>query len=432
MITKDNSSVPIGASENRDNLQWLAKPTIAELCDADYPGLLVFPNDISKTDDRIGNDHIFSIEGEQLVTGNIMGFIGYKGTKVTIRSRFAKDENDYFLHYMLQRVFSFNLFDLDFTSEDEMIFDFLVFMFPHFLNKAAQQGLFKEYQTRRYNDSHLRGHINIRRHIRSNIPFMGKVAYDTREFSFDNPITELIRHTIEYIQHLPFADSVLTNNQETASNVMMVRQATPSYNRQQRQRMLDANRRPLIHPFYYAYRDLQKLCLCILRHEELKYGEDNKEIHGILFDGAWLWEEYLNSFLQQAGFEHPRNKAKTGRISLFQDGSGWRFPDFYKHDFILDAKYKGYGNKQVSEVDRDDLHQVIAYMWIEQAHHGGFVFPLRSGEGVSSSKALRGYEGELSLYGVDVSGECTNYIEFCNGMKQKEEALLQQIGIHED
>ena len=83
----------------------------------------MLPNDISKTDDRIGDDHVFSVEGEQLVTGNIMGFIGYKGTKVTIRSRFAKDENDYFLHYMLQRVFSFNLFDLDFTSEDEMIFD---------------------------------------------------------------------------------------------------------------------------------------------------------------------------------------------------------------------------------------------------------------------------------------------------------------------
>ena len=71
-------------------------------------------------------------------------------------------------------------------------------------------------------------------------------------------------------------------------------------------------------------------------------------------------------------------------------------------------------------------------MWIEQAHHGGFVFPLRSGEVVSSSKALRGYEGELSLYGVDVSGECTNYIEFCNGMKQKEATLLHQIGIHEN
>jgi 5-methylcytosine-specific restriction endonuclease McrBC regulatory subunit McrC len=430
MTTKDNSSALIDAAENMDNLQWLSRSTIAELCNADYPGLLVFPDDISQSDDRIGNEHVFSITNGQLVTGNIMGFIGYKDTKVTIRSRFAQDDNDYFLHYMLQRVFSLNLFNLPAATDEEMIFDFLVFMFPHFLNKAMRQGLFKEYQTRHYNDSHLRGHINVGRHIRSNIPFMGKVAFDTREFSFDNSVTELIRHAIEYIRRLEYGCSILANSQETASNVNMIIHATPGYNRHGRQHVIDDNRRTSTHPYYQAYRDLQKLCLCILRHDELKYGHEEREIYGILFDGAWLWEEYLNTILLHVGFSHPRNKEKTGRITLFRDGSGWRYPDFYKDDFILDAKYKGYGNKQVSEIDRDDLHQVIAYMWITQAHHGGFLFPLQSGETVSSSKLLRGYDGELSLYGLDVSGASTDYLEFCSDMKEKEKSLIYTLQLN--
>ncbi|HAT61864.1 hypothetical protein NG821_08995 [Prevotella cerevisiae] len=427
MKCKDNSSTPIDATENPDHLRQLAKPTIQELCDAGYPGLLIFPNDIKQTNDQIGPEHIFTIEGDQLLTGNIMGFIGYKGTKVSIRSRFTDDENDYFLHYMLQKVFSFNLFNLNFTTDEERVFDFLVFMFPHFLNNAFRQGLFKEYRTRQYNNSNVRGRINMERHLRSNLPFMGKVAYDVREFSFDNSITELIRHTIELIKQLPKIGNILSGSHETSDNVKTVIRATPNYLRHNRKKVMDDNRRPLVHPYYYAYRDLQKFCLCILCHEELKYGKDDKEIHGILFDGAWLWEEYLDTILSHKGFKHPRNKAETGRICLFEDGSGWRYPDFWKDDFILDAKYKRFGNKKVSEINRDDLHQVITYMWIQKASHGGFVFPLRSGETVGSSEMLRGYPGTMSLYGVKIDQNCISYSAFCKAMIENEKNLIDKI-----
>ena len=45
----------------------------------------------------------------------------------------------------------------------------------------------------------MRGTIDINRHLKLNLPFNGRVAYRTREFSHDNHVTELIRHTIEYI-----------------------------------------------------------------------------------------------------------------------------------------------------------------------------------------------------------------------------------------
>ena len=38
---------------------------------------------------------------------------------------------------------------------------------------------------------------------KKNIPFMGKIAYTTREHSYNNNLTQLVRHTIEYIKTHP-------------------------------------------------------------------------------------------------------------------------------------------------------------------------------------------------------------------------------------
>ena len=122
------------------------------------------------------------------------------------------------------------------------------------------------------------------------------------------------------------------------------------------------------HPYYTEYRPLQLLCLQILRMEEVKYGEDDNEIHGLLFDGAWLWEEYINTLLEEFDFIHAENRLHKKGIWLFEDideegkmdRSGWRYPDFYKDNIVLDAKYKRLENyEKVAEVNRDDIHQVI-------------------------------------------------------------------------
>ena len=102
-----------------------------------------------------------AIPENQLVTENIMGFVGYNDTQVSIRSRFAQQQGDYFLHYMLQKVFAINLFDLKHDSDNESVFDFLIYLFPAFLKRALRQGIYKEYQTRNYNDANVRGRIDM-------------------------------------------------------------------------------------------------------------------------------------------------------------------------------------------------------------------------------------------------------------------------------
>lgn len=410
------------------NLMEIAKDPISKLNLDTNPNLLIFPQNLNEYGDKIGDQYVFEIKDNKLYTGNIMGFIGYRNTKVRIHSRFAQnDGNDYFLHYLLQKVFALNIFDLKFHADEESIFDFLIYLFPAFLKRAMRQGLFKEYQSRHYNDANVRGRIDVNRHLRLNLPFAGKVAYSTREYAYDNHVTQLVRHTIEYIANHPYSGGILQNDEQTKDAISLIREATPSYSQNERRKVINQNLRPIHHPYFSEYRNLQRLCVQILRHEEMKYGRNDDEIYGVLFDGAWLWEEYLNTILKDCGFIHPQNKLSTGRISLFKDRSGPRYPDFFKDDFVLDAKYKSYGNTEVSGIDRDDLHQVITYMYRLRTSRGGFVVPLKQNEATTKPKELDGYGGWLGVYGLRVEFSSASYNDFIAQITQQEEKLALEI-----
>lgn len=411
--------------DEKDDLSKLSLPTIGALSKLD--GMLIFPPDIKEQRDKITQDHIVSFWNGRLKTGNIMGFVGINGTRLRIHSRFFPAESDYFLHYMLQRVFSINLFDLSYSSDSEEDFDFLLCLFPYFLKRAMRQGLFKAYRRFLHNDANIRGPIDVARHIRLNMPFTGRVAYSTREHTHDNDMTQILRHTIEYIAHHPCGQSILTNDRDTIDAVRLIRMATPSYNPHQRRQVVGKNLRPTVHPYFTEYRPLQQLCLRILRHEELKYGRQKDEIYGILFDGAWLWEEYLATILTD--FRHPLNREQKGGIAVFKKHPLRFYPDFYRPGFVLDAKYKRYAEKSVQS---EDYHQLIAYMFLLGARHGGFVVPADSAFPIDGTpRELIRDGGTISVYSLPVNPLCTTYDDYVNAMRKNEERLHSEIAAEE-
>lgn len=450
IVTYDNCfSQDIDNLEAIKDLRQIADKSISDLRDSENNDLWLFPRKGDRYDDKIEGQKILSLVGNSISTGNMMGFVGYGNTQLTIRSRFSKDSpEDWFMQYLLQRVFAINLFDLKHTSTDEDALDIAALLFPYFLQKALSQGLYREYRRQEYNDPHLRGSIDISRHIKQNYPFKnGKVAYSTREFKYDNPVTQLVRHTIEYLKGKKnsIASVALYSNTDIQSYIKLIVDATPSYRKRDLTRVVYSNLRPKIHPYYSEYRPLQRLCLQILRGEKISYGKSSNQIWGVLFDGAWLWEEYLNITFKKAGFKHPENKTRKDPIHLFRQKKGYtRYPDFMKDDVIADAKYKRLIRSSEDVVDenlsRDDLNQMVTYLHITSSRTGVFVNPVNfrvmnpyNGEFFPEDAycmkigELHGDGGYIYILELNIPKDSTSFDEFAHQMGNNEKVLYDKL-----
>lgn len=407
-----------------DNFQTIANISIKTQLERS-PNLLIFPHCIEQSKDKIKDDNIFTLHGTTLTTGNIVGFVGVNGSEIKIQSRFDKDGPDYFLHYMLQKVFNINMFDLKHSIDNQSVFDFVLYLFPYYLKKALQQGLFKEYQHKKYNNANVRGAIDVQRHIRNNVPFAGKIAYSVKEYSYDNHITQLIRHTIEHIQQHPFGQTFFQNDFEVQNCIMQIKSATPTYNKNYRHKVLHDNLKVVSHPYFFEYRTLQKICNQILRYEGLKYGREKDKVYGVLFDGAWLWEEYINTILSKQEFIHPENKTGKNPDYIFRNPRTKQyFPDFYKENIVVDAKYKTLPQSH-GDISRDDLYQLISYMYVRKAALGGFIYPRSENiiENGTLPAELNGYGGHVKIWSVPITENAADFLDFSKKMQINEEHI---------
>lgn len=107
----DNTTKTFSLSEYKNglpNLRKISNKTIGDL--QTESGILIFPPKVEYTDDDI-KDHV-------------------------------------------------NLSKLKTTQTKDKIFDFLPYLFPKYLVAALSQGLYKEYQNKKYNDSNVRGALD--------------------------------------------------------------------------------------------------------------------------------------------------------------------------------------------------------------------------------------------------------------------------------
>ena len=110
-----------------------------------------------------------------------------------------------------------------------------------------------------------------------------------------------------------------------------------------------------------------------------------------------------------------------------------QYPDFYNHDIVLDAKYKRLENT----IGREDIHQLVTYMYMMQTKYGGYIYPYSSKEIYDlpyspSSKygTLMGYGGIVYRYGIEICSHAKDYPSFCNEMKMAELVFQQELIKH--
>ena len=406
--------------------QALLDRTIDNLSQED--SIFIFPNDLKNSPDLDKDLKILETVNQKIKTGNVIGFLGCGQERLTISSRFSSKSDDYFLHYLLQKVLNINLTSLDVgLSYEDRLYQLLIYLFPKYLEGAMRKGLYKEYQRFSHNDSHIKGVIDVRNHLKKNLPFTGNIAYTTREFAFDNPIMQLIRHTIEYIKNQKsLGRGIIHSNRENITEIIRV---TPSYKLADRAKIIRLNQtKPLRHAYFREYRKLQELCLMILNREKHGLGYQEQKIHGILFDVAWLWEEYVYTLLPK-DFIHPRNKDKTDGISVFSDRERKVFPDFYhqNHKIVLDAKYKKLEFTEKG-INRDDLFQLISYAYILQAEQAGIVFPSEDKVVDNEIGKLAGYGAQLKKWSIQIPRQAESYQDFVKRIESFERVFIENIG----
>ena len=382
--------------------------------------IFIFPNDLQYSPDLDKDQKIFETVNQKIKTGNVIGFLGCGQERLTISSRFSDESNDHFLHYLLQKVLHINLTSLDVgLSPEDKLYQLLIYLFPKYLQAALRKGLYKEYQRFFHNDSHVKGVLDVGNHLKKNLPFMGNIAYTTREFTYDNPLMQLIRHTIEYIKNQKSFGVLLDSNRENMTEITRV---TPAYKLSDRAKIIRMNKIKLIrHAYFREYRKLQELCLMILSREKHGLGPQAQRVHGILFDVAWLWEEYVYTLLPK-GFVHPRNKDKTDGISVFSVGKRKVYPDFYDRErkIVLDAKYKKLEFTEKG-INREDLFQLISYSYILKAEKAGLIFPSMEQSVNSEIGKVAGYGAQLKKWSIRIPQNAPSYSAFCEMMENSEE-----------
>lgn len=406
----------------------IANKTLKQL---EREGIFVFPETVKNAEDITWDQMILQSVNDSYRTGNVMGFLGYGDERLIIESRFCGQE-DHFFQYLLNRVLDIpNIVNLK-SDVDQVnrLFHFLQFLFLYYLKKAMRKGLFKSYICCLYNDGNVKGTIDIVRHIEKNIPFTGDVAYSQREFSYDNKLTELLRHTIEFIKSKPYGKKLLFHVKD---ETRLVIKATPGYEPFDRQKIIEANKKNTVrHAYFKEYLALQRLCILILRHEKHQISFGTRQIYGILFDGAWLWEEYVNLLIKDV-FYHPMNKCGKGAQWLFEGNKGLIYPDFISRNkemrVIADAKYK-----RINNISNRDYLQVLAYMFRFDAKKGFYLYPeaenandlklcMNSGSSYEENVSPR-VDISITKHGLKIPVNAPDYESFVAEMRACEQEFI--------
>lgn len=321
-------------------------------------------------------------DGEfRLDTGNLMGVLRFhdKSTgasvQVEVLSRFDKGGNNYFLNYLLSRAFDVAIGEDPVSARRPHLLDLLLdVLFVRRFGEASRNGLLRQYRTCRNNDWAFKGRLDLSRHIRENIPLPRGIAYVKRELDQDVPVNRLLLLAALVVRAR--RPDLFERNEDARDALRELRAAIPDPGDVRSVLSHRDCREPVRHPFYReVWEPLRRIARMILEEERWQLFQDDEEeaVSGVVFDGSWLWEEYIATLLVPEGFRHcvRGGSADERGLLVFTDGRRRFDPDFLRDDCVLDTKYK----RSNPNGERNDVHQVLCYLLLSGAKLGGLVFP---------------------------------------------------------
>ena len=380
-------------------------------------------------------------EGENccLETSNLMGVLRLrdhqKGTSVQIEvhSRFDKGNSQSFLNYLLSKVFRVDFIGSAAKGNDQLWDILAAILFIQKLKAAVPVGLYKEYKRFEENDLNFRGRLDLSRHLKHNYPLQDKIAYSYRAITFDNPLNHLLRSAVDVIQRK--YPELLYSDNEIKNFVDALKNATPSWTKACNRELLRSSvcRESLRHPFFAEfYEEPRSLAKMILEEEGYSiYDTASKdEVSGVIFDGAWLWEEYIATILTPLGFFHANPDSKSNGKQIFkgeeQMGQENIYPDFYceKKKIVLDTKYK------MNTEKREDIFQVLSYALITGSTHCGLIYPPTKSEESLCCKNVgvnNGFNQDIKWHSIAFSELKGDIVDFMQGQEENLRKAIESM-----
>ena len=349
--------------------------------------------------------------------------IGSEEYDVTLEMRSRFDERDKpwllgtMLEIALQGNVKFNSIENNIASDELDLLGILsVTLFCSTLKSAYKSGVYKTYVRREYNDSRLRGTLDIPRHIRLNVGRNDTVAaYTTRELTYDNELNHLIMHAWNFLRSMypKIADALIygsSRDDELYSIITELKSMTAATD-MRLDRCAAKCQRPITGPFYMKYEELRKLCLRIIgyRAKANIFSGNGENVSGILFYSPDLWEvcceERMRDVLKGHGYEITAQvEMKLYRHFVIDDKEkdNSLFNNNYDHDIrpdyvvykdekpiaVLDAKFR------VLEIEDKDLNKLLRDMTCFGAHIGGLIYPHKEGADVKNNTIQAYYLGK--------------------------------------
>ena len=418
-----------------------------------------------------GGDKIVVIKefGDGWWTQKYIGLLRVKDKTIYIGSRFDKDngENNFFTNYILSKALSVK--GLLFPEMqpnmglDRMMEQLLAIVFVNQIRVAQKRGLFRMYRTFERNDEKVRGKIDVSRHINLNPLFNGKIAYSYREYTADNDINRLIFTAFSMLEkkYKVFMKGLLNSNRSVRECMMQMGNIVQQASQQEIRKLLRRKNQKIRHSVYKEWEAVRQTAVLILQHMGVNVARSDKNtINGILVDMTEMWELYLESILKGVG-EEVFGELKAQDIYRVlcdnnkeyneEDGRRDFKPDFYwkkEEDvlFVADAKYKNSWEKiaknelihskkdkwREPEFDvREDVFQVMSYMYTLDCRHGAVICPVT----VEAAKSplhcrytiSKKTDDKFHLFALAIPQNCKNYDDFKAQMKESETNLREAL-----
>lgn len=332
---------------------------------------------------------IFRLRGKQVFTREYAGLFEYRGSRVVIGSRFD-GERAYFLWYLLSLFLGESILseeDVGARDGEELFDALLAAKLALEVQRAWRKGGLRAYRRVPHNDAHLRGQLDIPRHIRENQGRNnGRAAYWTRPYTMDNDWNALVLQARAALRrrHPQLLHKLERKLPGFQTALEVLGQETPGW--AGAGQVLSRTSRPISNPVFRCWEPVRRTARAVLRRmgADLRGTGEDRVVTGIFVDIDRLWERLLEEKLfagAPAPFAQQYRDLFPKRMAIC--------PDFYVPGVVLDAKNRRAWEKTLSApgwwsgvLSKEELHgaeanvyQVLAYMLALNCETGGVIFP---------------------------------------------------------